>query len=85
MDLTASPSSTPADDVPVLAALPLQCLAEWVTDRLDERAGPHALTDVERWVQRCCRHRFGIFSPTDRRQTAFIDRLNHLAAQVSAA
>jgi hypothetical protein len=57
--------------------------AERVSARLDALAGRWALTDWERFVQRTCRWRFGIYDPTMAVQAVFVARLVGLRRQVA--
>lgn len=50
-------------------------LAERAEICLDTLAGPHALTDRERWERRVCRQRFGEYKPGSADQAEYIASL----------
>lgn len=47
-------------------------LARLFEDALDARAGPHALTPAERQRREMCRREFGLYSPSEQTQVAFL-------------
>lgn len=47
-------------------------VAEWVTQRMNEHAGPYGLSPREQWQQTVCRQKFGFYDPLSRKQWDYL-------------